>query len=123
MYRCDDASLPYNKFNCKSGTLKLLTDIPSIQADIMNNGPVMVGMMIYDDFMSYQSGVYTPGPTAKLLSAHAVKLIGWDEDLVLGNYWIAENQWTSSWGESGYFRIAFQIAGIDDIAYSCSPNV
>lgn len=42
----------------------------------MNNGPVMVGLTVYEDFINFGKGVYkyTAG---ELVGGHAMKLIGW----------------------------------------------
>jgi hypothetical protein len=41
----------------------LTSMIASIKAEIYNNGPVMVYVTVYPDFVSYTSGVYTHTPT------------------------------------------------------------
>jgi len=64
----------------------------------------MVGMVIYSDFMSYSSGIYEVTSTT-VEGGHAVKLIGWNYDASNRLYWICQNQWGTSWGESGFFNI------------------
>jgi len=51
------------------------------------------------NWSSYRSGVFNN--CGKTLN-HAVLLIGYDND---GN-WIVKNSWGTSWGESGYIRLA-----------------
>lgn len=56
----------------------------------MTNGPLMVGFVVYTDFLSYSTGIYQY-TSGSVDGGHAVKLIGWDVD---GNgelYWIAQN--------------------------------
>jgi hypothetical protein len=52
-FRCEDTNKPYDKYYCKPGSMKIETDIEGIQADIYHNGPVMVGLMVYEDLYSY----------------------------------------------------------------------
>lgn len=42
----------------------------------MNNGPITASMSVYEDFLTYKSGVYTH-KTGKNLGGHAIKLLGW----------------------------------------------
>lgn len=64
--------------------------------------PVATGMVVYDDFYYYKGGVYQRTPGSRMLGAHAVLLIGWDDSL---QCWIVKNSWGTSWGEDGFFRI------------------
>jgi len=71
--------------------------------DIVAHGPVESGFSVYQDFMTYKSGVYQH-KSGGLLGGHAVKIVGWG---VEGStpYWIVANSWTTGWGEQGFFRI------------------
>jgi hypothetical protein len=57
-FRCDDETKPYEKYYCKAGSLKIETDRWEMQRDIYENGPVMVGLMVYEDLYNYESGIY-----------------------------------------------------------------
>ena len=91
----------------------------------MNNGPMMVGFIIYEDFMDYSTGIYEVTEGSASLGGHAVKLIGWDYDSANDNrlYWICQNQWDTTWGDSGYFNIYEGEAGLDVLAVACDPDV
>jgi cathepsin B len=90
-------------------------DTPAaIQAAILAGGPVQTAFTVYQDFMSYKSGVYVHKSGAEL-GGHAVKIIGWG---VQGktNYWIVANSWGTDWGLNGFFEIAWGQCGIDSDA-------
>jgi cathepsin B len=68
---------------------------------------------VYNDFMSYSSGVYYH-KTGGVLGGHAVKILGWGHDATTGlDYWICANSWNTTWGEKGYFKIKVGDCGID----------
>lgn len=73
------------------------------QRELMTNGPFEVALTVYEDFLTYKSGVYTH-ITGDQLGGHAVKLVGWG---VLDGvpYWKVANSWNSDWGNQGYFLI------------------
>lgn len=121
MYRCADKSTKYKKYGCKFNSLKLKTNREDIQKELMTNGPMMVGFMVYEDFMSYKSGVYEV-TTDVISGGHAVKLIGWDIDVNGDFYWICQNQWGTSWGDGGFFNIKEGEAGLDVLAIACDPE-
>jgi len=74
-----------------------------IQQDVMKYGPVEATFSVYNDFVSYTSGIYQH-TTGQYLGGHAVKLIGWGVDAGV-KYWTIANSWNEDWGEKGYFRI------------------
>lgn len=80
-------------------------DLEAIQTELMTNGPIEVAFTVYEDFMSYTSGVYYH-VSGKSLGGHAVKLLGWgvDADTQM-DYWLLANSWNDDWGENGFFRM------------------
>lgn len=96
--------------------------IYELKLELFNNGPIEVGMQIYEDFKDYKSGIYHLTRNAgKMLGGHAVKLIGWG---VQNNveYWIVANSWGERWGERGYFKIQFGQCGIESQAMTGLPK-
>ncbi len=85
-------------------------------------GPVVVGMLIYEDFLSYQGGIYTctsTGPSDindPLEGGHAILAVGYDD---VDQCFIVKNSWNTSWGENGYFRVAYsEFNGLSQFAQS-----
>jgi len=71
--------------------------------EIFSNGPVETAFTVYDDFVTYKSGIYQR-QSGDELGGHAVKIIGWG--ISSGTkFWIAANSWNADWGENGFFRI------------------
>ncbi len=98
-----------------------MTNPDVIKEEIMKNGPVQTGFIVYEDFMYYKSGIYKR-ESDKILGGHAVKIIGWGtEDET--NYWIAQNSWSEKWGENGYFKIAEKECYFDSFAVSFNPKL
>lgn len=76
---------------------------------IASKGPVSASMEVYEDFLSYGSGVYEH-VTGSLIGYHAVCVVGYDDS---DQCWIVKNSWGREWGDSGFFRIAYGQCGID----------
>ncbi|KHJ80475.1 papain family cysteine protease [Oesophagostomum dentatum] len=81
----------------------------AIQKEIMTNGPVQAGYIVYSDFRAYKKGIYKHTYGAQL-GGHAIKIVGWGVENGT-KYWTISNSWNSDWGENGYFRM---IRGIND---------
>jgi len=89
----------------------------------MTNGPMMVGMTVYADFMSYEKGVYSY-TTGEAVGGHAIKILGWGHDEVTGDlFWICQNQWGKDWGESGFVNIKAGQLGLDSMVLGCMPDI
>ncbi|KAF4660323.1 hypothetical protein FOL47_007198, partial [Perkinsus chesapeaki] len=87
-------------------------DPPSIKSEIMANGPVSASMKVYEDFLTYKSGVYSHMTGAEL-GSHGVKIIGWGNE---GgeDFWLVVNSWNEEWGEHGLFKIKIGDSGIEE---------
>jgi len=120
-YRCDDKSTEYKKYGCKYNSMRILTSYDEIKEEIYLHGPVMVGFEIFDDFDNYSTGYYEVTAGAEDEGSHAVTFIGWGYNS--GRlYWIAQNEWGTSWGQSGFFNIYAGEAGIDIFAIACDAD-
>ncbi|TPP62520.1 Cathepsin B endopeptidase [Fasciola gigantica] len=74
-----------------------------IMMEIMKNGPVEATYHVYDDFISYKSGIYHH-VIGEYYGMHAVRVLGWGVENGV-KYWLAANSWNELWGEYGFFRI------------------
>jgi len=119
--KCTDGEA-WKKYKCASAATKSTT-VAGTKSEIAAHGPVETGFNVYEDFMSYSSGVYHH-VSGRLEGGHAVKILGWGHDLVSGyDYWLCANSWGTSWGEKGFFRIKQGDSGIDDATFGCAPAV
>jgi cathepsin B len=118
---CSDTKLKYSKYRAASGSSKALTCATQIKQEIMKNGPVQTGFIVYEDFMHYKSGIYkhTHG---EQLGGHAVKILGWGVDNG-ESHWIVQNSWGPNWAENGTFRIAEKECLISENAYAGEANI
>jgi len=85
--------------------------------EIFKNGPVETAFTVYEDFLTYKSGVYQH-VTGAALGGHAVKFMGWG---VLNGvkYWNVANSWNPTWGDQGYFKI---LRGVDECGIEDEVN-
>ncbi|XKL62020.1 hypothetical protein PGB90_001853 [Kerria lacca] len=84
----------------------IVSDETQIMTEVMYNGPVQTHMTLYEDFLRYNSGIYSPSRYTKKISEHSVKIIGWGTDTTTNtDYWIVVNSFNRNWGENGFFRI------------------
>ena len=63
--------------------MKVASSHDEIKWDIKVNGPVIVGLVLYDDFLNYESGIYR-NIAGEVVGGHAMKMIGWGYDEVEG---------------------------------------
>ena len=83
------------------------------------NGPVGTAMLTTatsTDFNSYNGTFVLAGSTTSS-SDHSVYIVGYhegtgDPGYLDGDYWICQNSWGPSWGDNGFFYIAYGAAGI-----------
>lgn len=75
----------------KTGAVNTYSGASSIQTAIMNSGPVQTTMTVYQDFLTYTSGIYVH-TFGGLLGSHSVKILGWGTQGSVV-YWICANTW------------------------------
>ena len=87
--------------------------VAGVKAALVDHGPVVVTMAVYNDFFSYKSGVYKY-VSGGLAGYHAILAVGYDDT---NQCFIVKNSWGTSWGESGFFRIAYsEVTGTSQFA-------
>ena len=75
----------------------------NIMQELYENGPVEASFTVYEDFVTYKSGVYQH-VTGGVLGGHAIKMIGWGVENG-EKYWLCVNSWNDEWGDKGLFKI------------------
>jgi C1A family cysteine protease/uncharacterized protein YhjY with autotransporter beta-barrel domain len=102
-------------------------DIETIKRVIQHYGAVASTVLVDDEFIGYQDGIFT-NENNKLHSItpisepinHGVSLIGWEDNPIddgIG-YWILRNSWgPEHWGEEGYMKIRYNSA---QVSSNCS---
>jgi C1A family cysteine protease len=90
-----------------------INGINAIKEYVATKGPVEACFSVYNDFFSYRTGVYRH-TTGALVGGHCVCIVGYN---TAGGYWICKNSWATSFGESGFFKIAFGQCGIEGQVY------
>lgn len=99
------------KFACEDkGIFKAdsvsLIPAANMEQELVENGPITVAYTVYDDFLTYKTGVYTKGADAKALGGHSVKIVGFGVDNATKmKYWTVANSWNAEWGDGGFFKI------------------
>jgi len=77
-----------------------------LQHAVATKGPVAIGIDVNccGHFQHYGTGIIPSSSTCSQPD-HAVLLVGYGTDSGM-DYWKVKNSWGTTWGESGYFRIA-----------------
>ncbi|RSM60164.1 peptidase C1 [Kibdelosporangium aridum] len=107
-----------NRLAKAAGVTDLTGNPAAIKQHIFGYGAVATCFVVHADFFHYRGGVYKH-TTDRLAGGHCAALIGWDDD---SQCWIAKNSWGTSWGEGGFFRIAYGDCFIEDYP-SSRPTV
>ncbi|MBF0318482.1 MAG: hypothetical protein HQL01_01580 [Nitrospirae bacterium] len=77
-----------------------------MKSAIAKTGPIVIWMRVYSDLLHYKSGIYSRVSSATMEGGHYVLVVGYNND---GQYFIVKNSWGTDWGESGFFRIAYDM--------------
>jgi len=121
---CDSSTqLDYKQSLTFGKSAYSISDVEEVRAEIYNNGPVEAAFSVYEDFLSYKSGVYRH-TTGSLLGGHAIKILGWGEENGTP-YWLVANSWNPDWGNKGFFKIlrGSNECGIEDDIVAGLPKL
>ena len=77
--------------------------VRGIKNALATYGPLVTTMDVYADFYWYRGGVYSY-TTGTYQGSHAIVIVGFDEN---NQCLIVKNSWGTGWGESGFFRVAY----------------
>jgi len=100
---CSNGDTWHNDLHYVKSVYGVGPDPNQIATEIMNFGPVEAAFSVYEDFLTYKSGVYQH-TTGGYLGGHAIKIIGWGVENSIP-YWLVVNSWTTTWGDNGLFKI------------------
>jgi cathepsin B len=102
--KCEDGSA-WTKH--KPTSVRHVTGVSGIMEALSSDGPCDIAFRVYNDFFSYNTGVYVWDGTSPFRGGHAVKMLGYGHDSGSGlDYWICANSWGKGWaGLGGYFWI------------------
>ncbi|MBE9467574.1 MAG: DUF333 domain-containing protein [Bacteroidetes bacterium] len=116
---CNPATTNAPKIKFEAWHRVACNDANAIKTAIMTYGVVDAAIYVSSDLQNYSGGVFsdnstscTGNPCYNTTTNHAISLVGWGHDATKGDYWILRNSWGSTWGESGYMRIAVTSAHV-----------
>jgi cathepsin B len=109
----------YDKDKIKAKSYATFQGASNMMNEIYHNGPIVATFTVYEDFLTYKSGVYSHA-SGVAHGDHSVKIIGWGTDATNGDYWLCVNSWNKNWGEEGLVKITRgnSMCGIEDDAVS-----
>lgn len=103
------------------------------------SGPITVAFESPKTLFAYKGGIFTgPRPRSEDQQVkgvrpwqhtnHAVVAVGWGSSIVNGQrvkYWIFQNSWGETWGESGHFRIirGRDECGVESMSVTTTPII
>jgi cathepsin B len=101
--KCKNSETWSNALNYGARAYSVSSLVSEIQTEIMTHGPVEAAFTVYEDFLTYKSGVYQH-LSGQEVGGHAIKIIGWGiwTDGTTP-YWTIANSWNDGWGDGGFF--------------------
>ena len=95
-----------------------------IMDQLVNNGPVVTGIDVYEDFMDWhydsqkcRDDVYTYDGTSEYAGGHAVVIVGYGF-LNSKYYWLIQNSWGDQVCDNGFLKIEFGQIGVEQVGFS-----
>jgi len=99
----DDPSIVFADDKRKASKVYTVRGEADMMTELSTNGPCEGAFSVYEDFMTYTSGIYKH-VSGGYEGGHAIRILGYGVDNGV-KYWLIANSWNVHWGEKGYFRI------------------
>jgi len=92
-----------NRVARATGVSTITGDADAMKNAISSYGSVTACLDVYQDFFSYNTGVYRH-LTGDYAGGHCISLIGYSD---ADECWIGKNSWGPGWGDGGFLRIGY----------------
>ena len=120
LYVCPPPSLFGAAWHQRAASYYLLQSEIEFKQCLANGYPFVLGMVVYESFMSAQTartGVMPiPKPGEALEGGHALMAVGYDDSLSM---YIIRNSWGTQWGQAGYFLMPYAVMHDVDLVSDC----
>lgn len=100
----------HNKYSVKISGYENIYSVSDRKSYLTHVGPLVAGISVYDDFYPAPGSIYSPSKTAKKSGGHCILIIGYSDS---EKYWLCKNSWGTSWGDNGFFKIAYNTCDIE----------
>ncbi|MFN8256277.1 MAG: ribosomal protein L7/L12 [Bacteroidales bacterium] len=104
---CNLCNTGSEKYKLESFSTLNYTGPDDIKNALFTNGPIVVIIDVYSDLYDYQTGIYIRNSN-NFTGSMTNLIIGYNDE---EQYWILRNNWGTSWGENGYYRVAYSQTG------------
>ena len=97
---------------------QILENRNNIKAHLKTYSSVITS--IYSTDVIKSNGVYYLPSTNNDTANHMVTIVGWDDNIQLGNYtggYLCLNSWGENWGNNGYFYIPYENSLVENTCY------
>lgn len=92
-------------------------DLPSFKAAIFDRNLVVIGIAVYESFMSEETArtgiVKMPSRKEKMLGGHAVAVVGYNDAT---QCFVVRNSWGEEWGNNGFFHLPYEFITDSDLS-------